>query len=90
MADVRESVQFKALVTKANAVLLTRGLEIEPIALVDVVAHMVDAIAEQTGLDPEEAVHLVPSDTVAEAIARASDEQAEGAGNVHARASRPR
>ncbi|MFF4520430.1 hypothetical protein [Streptomyces bluensis] len=84
MSDVKSTVKFKALVTETTAVLLTHGLEVEPVAVRDVVAHMVEVLAQQTGMDAEEAVHLVTSETVADAIARASDQTLEGAEAVHA------
>ncbi|MFE2426992.1 hypothetical protein ACFXJ5_09595 [Streptomyces sp. NPDC059373] len=84
MSDVKSTVKFKALVTETTAVLLTRGLEVEPVAVRDVVAYMVDVLAQQTGMDAEEAVHLVTSETVADAIAKASDQTLEGAEAVHA------
>lgn len=81
---MKSTVKFKALVTETTAVLLTRGLEVEPVAVRDVVAHMVEVLARQTGMDAEEAVHLVASETVADAIVRASDQTLEGAEAVHA------
>lgn len=84
MSDVKSTVKFKVLVTETTAVLLTRGLEVEPVAVRDVVAHMVEVLAQQAGMDAEEAVHLVTSETVADAIVRASDQTLEGAEAVHA------
>jgi hypothetical protein len=84
VSDVKSTVKFKALVTETTAVLLTRGLEVEPVAVRDVVAHMVELLAQQTGMDAEEAVHLVMSETVADAIVRGSDQTREGAEAVHA------
>jgi hypothetical protein len=84
VSDVKSTVKFKALVAETTAVLLTRGLEVEPVAVRDVVAYMVDVLAQQTGMDAEEAVHLVTSETVADAIAKASDQTLEGAAAVHA------
>jgi hypothetical protein len=84
VSDVKRTVKFKALVAETTAVLLTRGLEVEPVAVRDVVAYMVDVLAQQTGMDAEEAVHLVMSETVADAIAKAPDRSLEGAEAVHA------
>jgi hypothetical protein len=84
VSDVKSTVKFKALVTETTAVLLTRGLEVEPVAVRDVVAYMVDVLVQQTGMDAEEAVHLVASETVADAIAKASDQTLEGAEAVYA------
>ncbi|MDX3066737.1 hypothetical protein PV518_31945 [Streptomyces sp. ND04-05B] len=81
---MKSTVKFKALVTEATAVLLTRGLEVEPVAVREVVAHVVEVLAQRTGMNAEEAVHLVTSETVADAIVRASDQTLEGAEAVRA------
>jgi hypothetical protein len=64
-------------------VLLTRGVEVEPVAVRDVVALMVRSLAERMNLDAEEAVHMVVPETVADAIVAAADPEAEGAEDVH-------
>lgn len=64
--------------------LLTRGVEVEPVAVRDVVALMVRSVAERIGMDQEEALHLVQPETVAEAITAAADPGREGAEDVHA------
>ncbi|MEU0214673.1 hypothetical protein ABZ281_05905 [Streptomyces sp. NPDC006265] len=68
MADVMGTVKGKTLVAQTSAVLLTRGLEVEPVAVRNVIAHMVDTVAERVGMDAEEAIHLVTSEAVADAI----------------------
>jgi len=45
--DIQESVGFKAIVAQTSAVLLTRGVEVEPVAVRDVVALMVRSVAER-------------------------------------------
>ncbi|MET8325135.1 hypothetical protein [Streptomyces sp. NPDC005181] len=84
MPDIQENVGFKALVAQTSAVLLTRGVEVEPVTVRDVVALMVRSVAERIGMDEEEALHLVQPDAVAEAITAAADPGREGAENVHA------
>lgn len=84
MADIKSGTRFKALVTQTTAVLLTRGLEVEPVAVRDVVAYVVNTAAEKVGLDSEEAVHLVSPEMVADAIAAAADDSNEDASAVHA------
>jgi hypothetical protein len=82
--DIQENVEFKAIVAQTSAVLLTRGVEVEPVAVRDVVALMVGSVAEQIGMDQEEALHLVRPEAVAEAITAAADPGREGAEDVHA------
>jgi hypothetical protein len=82
--DIQESVDFKAIVAQTSAVLLTRGVEVEPVAVRDVVALMVRSVAERMRMDQEEALHLVQPEKVAEAITAAADPDREGAEDVHA------
>jgi hypothetical protein len=82
--DIQESVDFKAIVAQTSAVLLTRGVEVEPVAVRDVVALMVRSVAERIGMDEEEALRLVQPEMVAEAITAAADPGREGAEDVHA------
>ncbi|MFF2410923.1 hypothetical protein [Streptomyces sp. NPDC058092] len=84
MPDIQQSVEFKAIVAQTSAVLLTRGVEVEPGAVRDVVALMVRSVAERMGVDQEEALHLVRPEPVAEAIAAAADPGREGAEHVYA------
>ncbi|WP_138906446.1 hypothetical protein [Streptomyces chryseus] len=83
MADVMGTVKGKTLVAQTSAVLLTRGLEVEPAAVRNVIAHMVDTVAERVGMDAEEAIHLVTSEAVADAIVAAADQPIEGSASVH-------
>lgn len=66
--DVRQSVDFRAVVAQTSAVLLMRGVEVEPVAVRDVVALMVRSVVERMNMGPEEALHLVRPESVAEAI----------------------
>jgi hypothetical protein len=82
--DIQLSVDFKAIVAQTSAVLLTRGVEVEPVAVRDVVALMVRSVADRMGMDQEEALHLVRPESVAEAITAAADPGREGAEHVYA------
>ncbi|WNI16218.1 hypothetical protein [Actinacidiphila sp. ITFR-21] len=84
MPDIQQSVDFKAIVAQTSAVLLTRGVEVEPVAVRDVVALMVRSVAERMNMDPEEALHLVRPESVAEAITAAADPGREGSEHVYA------
>lgn len=53
----------------------------------NVIAHMVDTVAERVGMDAEEAIHLVTSEAVADAIVAAADQSIEGSW-THARSTR--
>jgi hypothetical protein len=74
----------KAIVARTSAVLLIRGVEVEPVAVRDVVALMVRSLAERMNMDPKEALHLVRPESVAEAITTAADSGHEGAEHVYA------
>ncbi|MBB1242377.1 hypothetical protein GL263_02130 [Streptomyces durbertensis] len=84
MTDIHTTVAFKSLTAQTSAVLLTRGMEVEPTAVQGVLAHVVTVTAERTGLDEEEALHLVTPEAVADLIAQAADERLDGAEDVHA------
>ncbi|TJZ99666.1 hypothetical protein [Actinacidiphila oryziradicis] len=84
MAEIQRSTPFKALVAQTTAVLLTRGLEVEPVAVRDVVSYVVNTPAKNVGVDADEAVHLVSPEIVADAIEAAADDSREGASAVHA------
>jgi hypothetical protein len=84
VADLQGNVPFKTLVTQASAVLLTRGIEVETVAVHGVAAHLVEVTAKNTGLDEEEAVHLITSETVADTIMKAASDRDEGTAPPHA------
>jgi len=54
------------------------------VAVRDVVALMVRPVAERVNMDPEEALHLMRPESVAEAITAAADPGREGAEHVYA------
>ncbi|GAB3113536.1 hypothetical protein GCM10027160_17690 [Streptomyces calidiresistens] len=84
MTDIRATPAFRSLTARTDAVLLTRGLQVEPTAVRGVLAHVVTVTAERIGLDEEEALHLVSPETVADLIVGAADERLDGAENAHA------
>ncbi|SFC61283.1 hypothetical protein [Streptomyces aidingensis] len=83
--DLRNTVAFKALTAQAGAVLLTRDMQVEPVALQGVVAHLIATIAKRIGMDEEEALHLVTPEAVADTVDRAiAEEGAPGPAPFHA------
>jgi hypothetical protein len=75
---------FKSLVAQSSAVLLTHGVEVETASVRGVAAHLVEVMAERTGTDGAEAVHLVTPEAVAEVIMRAAAEVDQSASGPHA------
>jgi hypothetical protein len=71
VADVSGTFDLKTLVAQAEAVLLTRGVQVEPVSVRNVVVHLVRVIAAEVGMDEGEAVRLVTAEAVADAIVRA-------------------
>ncbi|MEU9065118.1 hypothetical protein AB0D13_41455 [Streptomyces sp. NPDC048430] len=65
MADPLKTLPFRSLVAQSSAVLLTHGVEVETASVRGVAAHLVEVMAERTGTDGEEAVHLVTPEAVA-------------------------
>ncbi|MDQ0908760.1 hypothetical protein QFZ22_004745 [Streptomyces canus] len=84
MADRLDILPFKTLVTQAGAVLLTHGVEVEATSVRGVAEHLVEAMAQQVGMDHEEAVHLVTPEAVAEIIMKAASEDDQGVSGPHA------
>ncbi|MEU9624781.1 hypothetical protein ACIO8F_32975 [Streptomyces sp. NPDC087228] len=88
MADPKDTLAFKTLVTQSSAVLLTHGFEVEAASVRGVAAHLVEVMAQRVGADREEAVHLVTPEAVAEIIRKAAAEDNRGA-SVGPHAMRP-
>ncbi|MFD5627127.1 hypothetical protein [Streptomyces sp. NPDC127072] len=84
MADRLDILPFKTLVTQAGAVLLTHGVEVEATSVRGVAEHLVEAMAQQVGMDHAEAVHLVTPEAVAEIIMKAASEDDQGVSGPHA------
>jgi hypothetical protein len=80
---IRLKVDFKAVFAETSAVFLTRGGEVGPVAVCDVMALMVRSVAERMNMDLEEALHLVQPESVAEGIAAAADPGRKGAEHVY-------
>jgi len=83
VSDVAGTPAFDSLVLQVDAVLLTRGLAIQEVAVRGVVAHMLEAAALRTGKDLAEALKLLSPEAVADQIAAAADPAVEGAQSVH-------
>ncbi|PZT74167.1 MULTISPECIES: hypothetical protein [unclassified Streptomyces] len=88
MADPKDTLAFKTLVTQSSAVLLTHGVEVEATSVRGVADHLVEVMAQRAGMDYEEAVHLVTPEAVAEIIMKAAAEDDRGA-SVGPHAMRP-
>ncbi|GAA2606166.1 hypothetical protein [Streptomyces axinellae] len=84
MANPIDTVPFRSLVTQASAVLLTHGVEVEAAAVRGVATHVIEAMAQQSGMDPEEAVHLVTPEVIADSIVKATAEEQRRTPAVHA------
>ncbi|MEZ0092517.1 hypothetical protein [Streptacidiphilus sp. EB129] len=83
-ADVRNTAGFKALATQVSAELLLRGLDVQQVAVVNVLAHMVGLVAQQLGIQPRAALRYIEPGVVADQIAAAGDPDTDGAKDVHA------
>ncbi|TJZ97134.1 hypothetical protein [Actinacidiphila oryziradicis] len=83
-ADIRNTAPFKALAAQTDAELLTRGLEVDPVAVHNVLAHMVNLVADRMGIQPRSALRYVDPSATADTIAKAADPATAGAENVHA------
>ncbi|MFG2563050.1 hypothetical protein [Streptomyces sp. NPDC048496] len=83
MADIRNTAAFKALAAQTEAELLTRGLDVVPVAVHNVLAHAVATVADRLDIQPRSALRYIEPSTIADQIAKAGDPAAEGAQGVH-------
>lgn len=83
MADIKHTAAFKALATQTEAELLTRGLDVVPVAVHNVLAHNVRMVADRLGIQPRSALRYIEPSAIADQIAKAGDPAAEGAEAVH-------
>ncbi|MEU9000905.1 hypothetical protein [Streptomyces sp. NPDC048551] len=83
MADIRNTAAFKALAAQTESELLTRGLDVVPVAVHNVLAHAVATVADRMDIQPRSALRYVEPSTIADQIAKAGDPAAEGAHAVH-------
>jgi hypothetical protein len=74
---------FKALLARTEAELHTRGLVVVPVAVRNVLAHAVDRAAEGMGIQPRSALRYVDPAVIADQIAQAGAESADGAEQAH-------
>jgi hypothetical protein len=65
-------------------VLLTHGVEVESTSVRGVAEQLVEAMAQQVGMDHEEDVHLVTQEAVAEITMEAAREADQGVSGPHA------
>ncbi|MFJ9521870.1 hypothetical protein ACIRPK_26900 [Kitasatospora sp. NPDC101801] len=72
MPDIRNSKTFQALATQTEAELLTRGLDVVPVAVTNVLAHNVTMVAQRLGIQPRSALRYIEPAAVADQIATAS------------------
>ncbi|GAA2931233.1 hypothetical protein GCM10011428_55900 [Streptomyces violaceus] len=79
MADIRNTKAFKALATQTEAELLTRGLDVVSVAVTNVLAHNVEMVADQLGIQPRSALRYIEPTAVADQIAKASAVDTDGA-----------
>ncbi|MFJ8073864.1 hypothetical protein ACIQ7Q_07995 [Streptomyces sp. NPDC096176] len=84
MADLMDVLPFKTLVTQTSAVLLTHGVVVGSTSVQGVEAHLVETMAQQVGMDHEQAAQLVTPEAVAEIIMKAMAEEYQGAAAPHA------
>ncbi|MCJ1676192.1 hypothetical protein MTF65_02210 [Streptomyces sp. APSN-46.1] len=83
MADIRNTQAFKALAAQTEAELLTRGLDVVPVAVHNVLAHAVATVADRLDIQPRSALRYIEPSAIADQIAKAGDPAAEGAEEVH-------
>ncbi|MDG4859042.1 hypothetical protein P8605_12905 [Streptomyces sp. T-3] len=83
MADIKNTQDFKALLAQVEAELLTRGLDVVPIAVRNVLAHAVHTIAGQAGLQPRSALRYIDPAVIADQIAEAGAESTDGSEGAH-------
>ncbi|WP_331727150.1 hypothetical protein OG871_39500 (plasmid) [Kitasatospora sp. NBC_00374] len=83
MPDIRSSKAFQALATQTEAELLTRGLDVVPVAVTNVLAHNVTVMAQRLGIQPRSALRYIEPSAVADQIADASALGTNGADTVH-------
>ncbi|MCY0945682.1 hypothetical protein [Streptomyces antarcticus] len=83
MADIRNTAAFKALAVQTSAELLTRGLDVVPVAVHNVLAHTVTMVADRMGIQPRSALRYIEPSVIADQIAKAGGPGAEGGEGAH-------
>ncbi|MFJ5035502.1 hypothetical protein ACIQB5_47580 [Streptomyces sp. NPDC088560] len=78
MADIKNTQGFKALLAQTEAELLTRGLDVVPVGVHNVVAHAVNTVAERVGIQPRSALRYIDPSVIADQIAKAGAESTAG------------
>ncbi|MFI5748902.1 hypothetical protein ACIBBE_23905 [Streptomyces sp. NPDC051644] len=83
MADIKNTQGFKALLAQTEAELLTRGLDVVPVGVRNVLAHAVNTVAERMGIQPRSALRYIDPSVIADQIAKAGAESTDGTGGAH-------
>ncbi|MFW6724210.1 hypothetical protein ACHZ98_29480 [Streptomyces sp. MAR4 CNY-716] len=83
MADIQNTQGFKALLAQTEAELLTRGLDVVPVGVRNVLAHSVNTVAERMGIQPRSALRYVDPSVIADQIAKAGAESTDGSEAAH-------
>lgn len=83
MADIKNTQGFNALLAQTEAELLTRGLDVVPVAVRGVLAHAVNTVADRMGIQPRSALRYIEPSVIADQIARAGAQSTDGAEGAH-------
>ncbi|MFF3159481.1 hypothetical protein [Streptomyces sp. NPDC057910] len=83
MADIKNTQGFKALLAQTEAELLTRGLDVVPVGVRNVLAHAVNTVAERMDIQPRSALHYIDPSVIADQIAKAGDQSTDGSEGAH-------
>jgi hypothetical protein len=83
VADIKNTQGFKALLVQTEAELLTRGLDVVPVGVCNVLAHAVNTVAERMDIQPRSALRYIDPSVIADQIAKAGAESTDGAEGAH-------
>jgi len=71
VADIKNTQGFKILLAQTEAELLTRGLDVVPVGVRNMLAHAVNTIAERMGVQSHSALRYIDPAVIADQIAKA-------------------
>ncbi|GAA2672678.1 hypothetical protein GCM10010400_38410 [Streptomyces aculeolatus] len=83
MADIQNTQGFKALLAQTEAELLTRGLDVVPVGVRNVLTHAVNTVAERMRIQSRSALRYVDPSVIADQIAKAGAESTDGSEAAH-------
>ncbi|MFJ7275531.1 hypothetical protein [Kitasatospora sp. NPDC098663] len=83
MADIQNTQGFKTLFAQTEAELLTRGLDVVPVGVRNVLAHAVNTDAERMDIQPRSALRYIDPSVIADQIAKAGAESTDGSEEAH-------